>query len=525
MGGPNLTFTVELEFVFAFTERSLLPVIQETDFGPVKNIPHYIRNGHPFNTLGLTPNRPYNSWGILRNDFSGDDSKNFPNQRLVALRPYGNEPLRLCRAAIKALPFSVDRQSNIGPAAKVENQNQEWHVTKDDAVRGVGPGTLFASLSDRISSESMHTWDSYGLRTVSRVMGTDSPADIEQIRLMVEALKGSKESDHGAFVTNHTGFHVHVDAPPDFQVTKMLLYLVFLYEDAIKSIHPPCRQDDHTLQATAQNAATNGSAYDKFPNDERAWEWLQGIQDEGAFAENAGGKENYVNFIYGIRQALHSRTIEFCQHRGSLNFDEIRYWVMFVTKLVQLAASLPLTRRPATSCESKSDIKHLMEKMQMPEDAIQYYLDKRALYTDYEADHPNGPLISSNSKQASSPRDIKAKIFTRLGRWTEPDEFVYSKNPHLSPLPSSPESSHSSQGRRASLSNTVKSDNPRTSSTHGSGTPNESPVPNNSTNRSGRTQMNDALAADHKSGEKRPIGTESSSRKSLQIIVEKECNH
>ncbi len=154
--------------------------------------------------------RPYSSWAIIESE--GD------------YRPYEAEPLNIARDVIAdgagiSCGVVVDPNGDLG---KNNERYKNWHITTEHSVRGVGSGALIIHLPDRVKPENVERWDSYGLEVVSRVIGRSVKGDDgnEEIRKIIKALVGDKNSQHWAFVTNHTALHLHIQCPLEFGCLK-----------------------------------------------------------------------------------------------------------------------------------------------------------------------------------------------------------------------------------------------------------------------------------------------------------------
>lgn len=185
----------------------------------------------------------------------------------------------------------------------------------------------------------------------------------------------------------NSGLHVHVGVPPiadpadsskqikqsmSLDLVKHIAYLVLAYEDVISSVHHPERRG-YALTKTDYMARTNRLGLlntdhictPMHTEDLKALRTtlfesgeIATIQDLIVFMDNLGPSSNgnndtsqrrykFVNFE-NLGEARIG-TIEFRQHHGTHNPEDVKQWIVFVTQLVYLAA-----RRCATAATAKN---------------------------------------------------------------------------------------------------------------------------------------------------------------------------
>lgn len=106
-----------------------------------------------------------------------------------------------------------------------------------------------------------------------------------------------------------------------------------------------------------------------------------------------GSKNHIVNFTYLVRAATLPRTIEFRQHEACLDAEAVRWWVLFLTNLVQLAHRMAVDHGvrigdggwngegyPHADTAVGVSIGDLFEMMGFAEDGREYYGRKIAGY-------------------------------------------------------------------------------------------------------------------------------------------------
>ena len=436
-----LTFGIELECIFAFKESllGLKTVPSEHTFGPVKNLPYELRSLEwDFNRTARRFHRSYNSWGAIQNSpfLVDEDHREWP--ALAVIRPYDKEPQKIASQLLKHycnLTFKIPERD------KVDNfQYGTWHVGPDVSVTGVGSANLPRYLPDRIKvTESQH-WDSFGIELISRVFEHGNDEDMQEIENVVKAIQGTPRSTYGAFNTNQTGFHVHV-LSPSFAALKELAYLLLVYEEGINCINAPCRKPDHPVQDQG-NVGFNTLEGDK--DFEGQWDpdsggfqeattllerraKIEACQDVGELSMLIGPDKSYYVVIMRADDSTYlksTRTIEFRYHRGTLDFQAIRWWVEFCTGIIRLSIRYADTH---TRCHislytETRNIFVLLDEMDFPEEGKNYYRERFFRYDHYPADAPlatNDFEITPTQPQASEDRPDLTKTVKVLDKFSD----------------------------------------------------------------------------------------------------------
>ena len=167
----NLTYGIEIEFVFAFHE-DLIVFPNDAEYKTVKNLPYSTRLLPRFSRVNplFTPNRTYNSWGI--------ESSSPDKVTKETLNPWKKEPLQLVakilRQTIPAFAASnasrdlnvLDTLENADKRKLVWDNRKQWKITKDHSVCGVGSSNIekwlpgkdveFLSVSPLIKQQLSH---------------------------------------------------------------------------------------------------------------------------------------------------------------------------------------------------------------------------------------------------------------------------------------------------------------------------------------------------------------------------------
>lgn len=397
--GLKLSFGVEFECVFTFHESLLTDHLKSTNTSTeiVKDLTDEMRRDFRRCVIDYLPTRPqYMGWALTSPVpllLSGEKTPTGERLDKFGCRPYVDEILHV---ALPLLPPNTDFHSLLYSGKR--DTFSRWHVCEDTSIMGVSQKTLLANFGDRI--DEIGTWDSHGLELVSRIL-EPSPAAFEEIATYLTSLRGNAASLHGALATDHCGMHVHVGLPPpnaklgevlpsfDLPTIQHLSYLLVMYESEISSLHPASRREGGILSGT--DVATNldefyADAETRMTYDDDDWDLeSHGSQDDEAapslltppptppedceepyyglsfsraremiFAPDmtmaklvrmmcGTTKGHIVNYQYLLRDEHCARTIEFRQHAGCLNEDDVRNWVEFLMKLVNKAYTMSQT--------------------------------------------------------------------------------------------------------------------------------------------------------------------------------------
>lgn len=229
-------------------------------------------------------------------------------------------------------------------------------------------------LPNRATKKNKKDWLIKGVELVSRVLAAPPPdkgwrthASIREVEEYIKCVNGKKGDPFGAYVTGECGLHVHVGVDPNIaqdqlanllplKTLKYLAYILFQYEGVISGFHLPSRQG-HFGTVTASVVGTNlmglrgsGHICDSMPRP-----LLEAVQERifgegmtirelamlmGRTSERTpgGGRRKFVNWAYlGTNDDFKSRpkTLEFRQHAGSLDGEDIIQWINFVLRLIR----------------------------------------------------------------------------------------------------------------------------------------------------------------------------------------------
>jgi hypothetical protein len=201
----ELTYGLELEFVFAFQQSKLETVLKTGDMGRrdgiEKNIPFYRRSSRPytaFRDANQLPDHWYNSWGLTK--YTSRSSVPIP-------APYGTESMEIVSSVLsKKVPSYLH---TIKPTMAMKDKTQDKYnygaiITVDHSVCGVGSRNIPKWLT-HVDDADAENWDSYGVEFVSPVFTRRIQPFARETGALSEAVKtiqGTATDRYGAFVTN-----------------------------------------------------------------------------------------------------------------------------------------------------------------------------------------------------------------------------------------------------------------------------------------------------------------------------------
>lgn len=394
----KLTFGVELECVFGFHESLLIEHLKTLGVDPsaiVKNLTDDMKLDFRRCRMDyMLTRRQYMSWALTSPVPllpSGEQTPTGLRLENFGCRPYADEILHV---ALPLLPAGTEFQSLVYQGKR--DTFSQWHVCEDTSIMGADKQTLVASLGDRIVDAS--AWDSHGLELVSRIL-EPSPAAFAEISSFLSSLRGDAASRHGALITDHCGMHVHIGLPPpagaqngdvlpsfSLSTIQHLSYLLVMYETEFSSLHPaPRRQGDMSQIDVASNLDDFYADMESRMTYDDDDDWDPELDDDDNIAAQSlltppptpppssdcpepelyyglsfsraremifapgmtmtklvkmmcgTSRQHIVNFQYLLRDEHCARTIEFRQHAGCLDADDVREWVQLLVKLVKKA--------------------------------------------------------------------------------------------------------------------------------------------------------------------------------------------
>ncbi|RDW84657.1 hypothetical protein BP6252_02247 [Coleophoma cylindrospora] len=384
----DIRFGIELEFVHAFHETLLRAQMdQKNDLRKIVKDVTSVANRLRFTPQLEDSNIPrprYSSWGLQRQQIFATE-----------IAPYTDEPMSILETELKVtnlIPtkvFGFIRQDL--KTADLYNE-RHWIITNDPTVVGVGTSMMSSFLDkylhawQQVDADSKN-WDSYGVEVISPIMHSTDDSCFEALDQIVLAIKGRENGLCGSFPTKHCALQVHVECT-DTATLAQLARILYIYEDEISRLHPQRRRptpgnqhskanfdsnriswtavlkEDNThanessrLATDCSTRALKESMYSNESEKDAKRKFtriINGIllsqtpvqiscvmnapsSTKKGLRQN-GERERIVNFVSAARERQkYASTVEFRQHAGTLEADEIKHWVRFVIQLVKLA--------------------------------------------------------------------------------------------------------------------------------------------------------------------------------------------
>lgn len=196
-----------------------------------------------------------------------------------------------------------------------------------------------------------------------------------------------------------------------------LAFLAVVFEDELARLHPVSRRDGANLEIKRNRAMfalecaepvdravtefdTDGSPRTVYKKHSPVYKPLteikttlegihQATNSEVAFHRLVGDKQQLVNFTYSSRSKEQgAATVEFRQHRGTLDPDEVTHWVQHCLAMVRLAQRYAASESscPVTDWDDEINIEDLWKEMDLAEDSREFFRGKIAEYTNEAPD-------------------------------------------------------------------------------------------------------------------------------------------
>ena len=258
-----------------------------------------------------------------------------------------------------------------------------WTITKDSSILPYDDD----DFDSRVSCE--------GVELVSRVLPVGD-VGFQEIREVVALVRGKFDVK----LNMTTGLHIHVgngSASFEDECIQNLAQLVTVFEHQIEAIHPQSRMHIYWAQPPSDNEALKASE-GPFASAEVLQESGKDVVDVINYGKLRAAAYNLTNLVE-ISET--KRTIEFRQHQGSMDADQIVAWADFVTGLVSYCHEvsperfLKLILRFGT--DKDFSVLHLMEIIGKPH-LVEYYRDKLI--------HRERPRIALPNPTAGSSEEL-----------------------------------------------------------------------------------------------------------------------
>lgn len=275
--GQAVTFGLELEFNIAFTEQTLVSMLER------HNINYsYIQKGHPDSghSILLTAEdyskdcrSQYPSWGVA---MPPDAEHLYTNATLTSpsyttackqtgqrqrVRGYVSEPLLLAQDLMKQHNLQVDVRAiirNLGinqpdiPLPGITGSSDyflccfadysKWTLTNDHTLIGSLKSQLMQHLPSKVAPSNVDDWDSHGIELVSPIFQLAQKdhaiADLSSRLATLCSPSADIVPSIWAGVHVHIGFHASRPGDLGLKSLQHLAYLLVLHEDLISSLFP-----------------------------------------------------------------------------------------------------------------------------------------------------------------------------------------------------------------------------------------------------------------------------------------------
>jgi hypothetical protein len=327
------------------------------------------------------------------------------------------------------IPIETRSTSSLLGGVIVDDTRQpdytQWAVT-DDASIGAGPdevSKLFhMSLDDAIAR--LH-WDQIEL--ISPIFSFAHQETWLPAFRQVQADLASRPHLGASFCNESCGLHVHFalesasphipwdpSAPPAFplHVLQNLVILWAYWEANIESFHPFHRHAYWNIYAGSLRAS---APHWKLENWERWAAHIYGLGSSDELRWFLGGVHTpkYVKLYISPAREHKRETVEFREHRGTTDAEEIRWWVVFIERVIQFCWSLAQSGfrffLPGSVMLNMSHTEEMWGIIEMPEEGSDFL---RGKIFEYAALDPE----SFYSSEGGSDVPGSANSATSIGR-------------------------------------------------------------------------------------------------------------
>ena len=399
---------------------------------------------------------------------------------LVAL--LDTDPSQLMARIVSLTGYNmVDTLSAFYRRHSGQDDNQtynSWTLTSDSSICH-DQVTFLAKLSDRVKPQETGLWEEHPNEIVSRILPAPSSVaemshpSFQEIRAITSILQGNKSSPFGIYAPSSCGLHVHVGIQPErasnsnsspafpLPVLQHFAYIQVQYEGFIAHLHSKSRRDlpesqaeqycrsnlhgfrknQHTCPKKGQLqplSAIKEHIFSPEMTTERlaatmSMDWPLSEDELSSLLQWEGvGKPSQryriVNWT-SLAQAptgMKPRTLEFRQHDGCVDGDEICHWVNFCVALVRLAERLA-NGEAMHSINTWKDLdistpekfnamgKSLLNLLQLPQEERQYWLSRLGQQADKDT---FSPIFTNKELCRGCLTDHHHRLWDRYNRST-----------------------------------------------------------------------------------------------------------
>lgn len=402
---PALSFGIEIELLFAFSESHLQQYLQQKQ-PSAKIVKAFSQDAENGLRSKRYPKHPYHSWALLNTGENPATSQPSVETFDGPIRAYINEPLEMVS---ELLGNKINHQIHNTADHSKSFDYSKWIVTSDDSIIAPAGSKKAAALSKFTNNPD--NWDTYGVELVSPPFTNLEDAQ-KQVSTLLALLRGSTNAQYGILVDDSCGLHVHVGQPSNaaFPIATLqhLAEIQAIYEEQISRLHPAYRRDQQDEIASNRQAFfvecpdpiertvkdDEGNLVTKLF--EPLFKSLDAVRAE-IFDDVAAARDPYQKLvsIMGDRRAhiinwCHvnrsrgSRTVEFRQHAASIDETGIFWWVRFCLGLVRLAGrnADSRVRCPVENWDSRIEVEDLLAAVGLEEDGVEFYCQKIVEYDD-----------------------------------------------------------------------------------------------------------------------------------------------
>jgi hypothetical protein len=402
----NITFGLEYELKLRLTKSHIQEELScdssskhiqvVTDPGQVRlsNVgPQYLKNNYLNFAFYDSHSHPQRT--TLVSKTTGDECD---------FRGYSTEALKIMQKRLQAIPGYQTTSIYQGKGKQSDFSSARLHLTHDASLNGL---TKTAKIATGLCTPlNADTTDFVGTEIVTAPHTSPQEA-CDEVQRISAALRSDGLDYH---LDDECAMHIHVGkqdgSPFDIKTLQHLAYMVLVHEHEFArwtiplkrgtdfetksnrmdfATECPSPEPQHAYLCDQAGNITEGSV-EAVWNYQPLSEIRKAIFDDvdsadnplKAFVKLMGDKGHIVNFSYSARDVTNNEpaaTVEFRQHQGTLNGDDVLHWARHCTALVALAQIYADndTQYAINSWEDTIDIENLWREMKLPESTKQFY--------------------------------------------------------------------------------------------------------------------------------------------------------
>ena len=401
-----LTFGLEYELKLRLTKNQIQEELSSnsitkniqvvTDPGQVRltNVgPQYLKNSYL--NFAFRDDQPHPQRTALVNKVTGE---------IWDYRGYSTEALKIMKKRLQTIPGYQTTIIYQGKGKQSDFSSARLHLTHDASLNGL---TQTAKIATGLCTPSeAESTDFVGTEIVTAPHTSPEEA-CDEVQKISTALRSDGLDYH---LDDECAMHIHVGkqdgSPFTIKTLQHLAYLVLIYEHEFArwtiplkrgtdfetrsnrmdfATECPCPEPQHAYLCDEAGNITEGSVeavwnYQPLSEVRKAlFDKIDSAEDPlRAFVKLMGDKGHIVNFSYSGRDITNNEpaaTVEFRQHQGTLNVDDVLHWARHCTALVALAQKYADNniQHPITTWEDNIDIENLWREMKLPESTKHFY--------------------------------------------------------------------------------------------------------------------------------------------------------